>query len=83
MERTVKADESVSYTVLSAVAEAEGCCLTDLPPLYRTVDVDALNALVFPGRDESPGFEGSLMFEFSDSSVSIWSDRSVTVSIHS
>jgi len=77
MERRVAADRSVSHTLISAVAEVEGCCPTDLPPLYDTLDADALDALFSGGTSCSPQCEGNLTFEYSDSSVTIWSDRSV------
>jgi hypothetical protein len=83
MEWTVKADQSVSYTLLCAVAEVEGCCPTDLPPLHDTLDVDALDTLFGEETDGSSQCQGSLMFDYSDSSVTIWSDRSVSVSIPS
>lgn len=83
MKRTVKDDRSVSYTLSCAVAEVEECCPTDLPPLRETVDIDALDALLSSERDSLSQFEGCLMFEYSDSFVSIWSDRSVTISIPS
>jgi hypothetical protein len=83
MERTVKPDQSVSYTLLCAVAEVEGCCPTDLPPLQDTLDMDALDALFSTETDKTPQCEGSLTFEYSDSTVTIWSDRSVTISIPS
>jgi len=81
MERTVPADKSVSHTLVCAVADAEGCCPTDLPPLYETLDVDALDTLFSTETGRSTFCEGSLMFEYSDSTVTIWSDRSVTISI--
>ena len=81
MERTVPADRSVSHTLITAVAEVEGCSPTDLPPLYDTIDADAVNALFSGETSCPPHCEGSLMFEYSDSSVTIWSDRSVTISI--
>ena len=83
MECTVPADQPVSYTVISAVAEVEECCPTDLPPLYDTIDADALNALFSGETGNSPLCEGSLTFEYSDSSVTIWSDRLVTITIPS
>lgn len=83
MERTVKADQSVSYTLLCAVADVEGCCPTDLPPLHDTLDVEALDALFSAETVGSSQCEGSLMFDYSDCSVTIWSDRSVTVSVPS
>ena len=83
MERTVAADRSVSHTLMTAVAEVEGCCPTDLPPLHDTLDADALDTLFSGGTSCSPQFEGSLTLEYSDSSVTIRSDGSVTISIPS
>jgi hypothetical protein len=40
------ADESVTETVVEAVAEETGRDPFDLPPLYEAVDADALNRLV-------------------------------------
>lgn len=83
MERTVKADQVVSYTLVCAVAEFEGCCPTNLPPLHDTLDVDALNSLFSSETDKTSQFEGNIIFEYSGSSVTIGSDRSVTISIPS
>jgi hypothetical protein len=83
MERTVKTDNSVSYTLLCAVAEAEGCRPTDLPTLQDTLNVDALDAMFASKPDESPRFEGSLTFEYSDSLVSVRGTPSVTISVSS
>ncbi|WP_158601138.1 HalOD1 output domain-containing protein [Haloplanus aerogenes] len=83
MERTVKAGQSTSSTLLCAVAEVERCAPTDLPPLHDTLDVDAFDALFSSEADKSPQFAGNLVFEYSDSFVSVWSDRSVTISIPS
>ncbi|AXG06938.1 hypothetical protein DU500_11155 [Haloplanus rubicundus] len=83
MERTVEADKSVSYTLLCTVAEVESCRPTDLPVLQDTLDVDALDAMFASKSDESPRFEGSLTFEYSDSIVSIRSTPSVTISVSS
>jgi len=83
MERTVDADNSVSYALLCAVAEVEGCRPADLPMLQDTLDVDALDAMFASKPDDSPRFEGSLTFEYSDSIVSIRGTPSVTISISS
>jgi hypothetical protein len=42
----IAADESVTETVVEAVAEQTGRDPFDLPPLYEAVDTDALNRLV-------------------------------------
>lgn len=81
MGRTVEGNQPVSYTLLCAVAEVEGCHPTDLPPLHDALDVDALDALFSTEMDEIPQFKGSLTFEYSDSFVTIWSGRSITVSV--
>lgn len=81
MERTVKPDRSVSGTVLCAVAEFEDRCPTALPPFHETLDADALDELFSLETDTTPQFDGGLLFEYSDSSVTIWSDRSVTVPV--
>lgn len=83
MERTVKADQLASTTLSYAVAEVEGCAPTDLPPLHDTLNVDAFDALFSSETDKSPQFAGNLVFEYSDSFVSVWSNRSVTISIPS
>jgi hypothetical protein len=83
MKRIVDPDESVSYALLCTVAEVEGCYFTDLPLLHETLDTDALDALFSLETDKSSQFAGTLMFEYSDSFISIWSDRSVTISIAS
>jgi hypothetical protein len=76
MDCTVEAGESVSATLPCAVAEVDECCPTELPPLRDTLAVAALDASFSPETDEPSQFEGSLVFEYSDSFVSIWSDRS-------
>lgn len=53
-------DDSVSTpmcAVVSAVAEAEGVDVVDLPPLYDSIDPDALNNLFSSGAVESVEFE--------------------------
>ncbi|WP_350355487.1 HalOD1 output domain-containing protein [Halorarius litoreus] len=81
MNRTVNGDNSLSYTLVCAVAEFEECCPHALPPLQDTLDVDALNRLFSSETDEHSKLEGNLAFQYSDSFVSVWSDRLVTVSI--
>lgn len=79
MNRTVATDESVSHVVTCAVSEVEDRSITDLPPLNETVDAEALESLLSVEADERPEFDGSIMFEYSDSYIAIWVDSSVTV----
>lgn len=83
MNRTVGTGQSVSCAVTCAVSEMEERAVTDLPPLYETVDVDALESLVCSETGETPEFDGCMMFEYSDSQVAIWIGSSVTVAVSS
>jgi hypothetical protein len=81
MERIAEPDHPVSDTLLYIVAEVEGCSPTELPPLQETVDVDALDALFAVKTSDTPLLNRSLTFDYSDSSVTVRSDRAVTVSV--
>lgn len=81
MKRTVEQGQSVSYTLSCAVAEFEECSPTELPPLQEVLDVDALDTLFAIEAVNAPSFEGSLAFDYSDYSIVIRSDRSITVSV--
>lgn len=69
-------DSSGSTTgrVVRAVAEYTDSDPLDLPPLYHTVDPDALEAAV-----ESIG-DGSISFEYAERAVSVDFEGTVTVS---
>ncbi|WP_390286653.1 HalOD1 output domain-containing protein [Haloarchaeobius amylolyticus] len=36
---------SMTYEIVSAISDREGCDIADLPPLYETIDPDALDTL--------------------------------------
>ena len=63
--------EPVPQRVLSAVAETTGHSIADLPPLYETVDGDALQALT--------GDDILIRFEYAGSLVTV-EDGDVAVS---
>lgn len=46
-------DEAPSEALVDAVAAATNNSPTDLPPLYRTVDVDALDAVISNGASSA------------------------------
>jgi hypothetical protein len=52
-------DERASETVIRAVMDVSGESVDDLEPLFRTVDPDALNALV----DGRTGVEATFAYE--------------------
>lgn len=81
MNRIIGTDESVSYALTCAVSEFEDRPVNDLPPLRDTLDVEALESLVCSETADSPQTGGCLVFEYSDSNVSIWLDAPVTVQV--
>jgi hypothetical protein len=81
MKITVGPDQLVSHTVVSAVADAEDCSPTDLPPLRDTVDTDALDSLFSMETTDESQVMGTLTFDYSKSDIRIWLDRSVTITI--
>lgn len=63
-----------SERVVRVVADETGVDPLDLPPLYDTIDTDALNAAV-------DGLEsGSVRFDYAGLSVTVGGDGSVTTS---
>lgn len=64
----------VSTAVVEAVSNASGTSALDLPPVYHTIDPDALDAL-FDGRRT----EGSVTFRYADHQVTVHADRTVEV----
>ncbi|GAB3041911.1 HalOD1 output domain-containing protein [Natronobiforma cellulositropha] len=69
-----EAHESVGTRVVEAIAEAAGTDPFSLePPLYYSIDMEALERLFRPGT------EGQVSFEYSGHHVVVGSDGTVTV----
>lgn len=67
--------EQTSLAVVEKVAEVEGVSPDTLtPPLYETIDPDALDALV-----RNRGFTGEVKFTYHDNRVLVDSDGHITV----
>ncbi|QRV17800.1 hypothetical protein JMJ58_22475 (plasmid) [Haloterrigena salifodinae] len=69
-------DNTPVYAVVSAVAEAEGVDPVDLPPLYETIDPEALNDLL-SSRDDST--VATVEFEYAGYAVTVRGEGMVTV----
>lgn len=67
-------DESATEVVVSAVAIVANAELTDLPPLYETVDPESLNELFPPDTDV-----GAIRFDYDDYVVVVRADEVVEV----
>lgn len=66
-----------SMATIEAVAEATGRDPTDLPPLYSTIDPDALDALLIGGSRRNGGV--SVSFEYADVIVTVGRDGDIAV----
>ncbi|WP_324663077.1 HalOD1 output domain-containing protein [Haloarcula sediminis] len=75
MDHTRSSDTPMTVAVVEAVSSFENCDPTDLPPLYDTLDADALDALF-----ETDGGRGcTVSFPFSDSHVTIENGERIVV----
>ena len=68
-----------SQRVVEAVSDARDVDVLDLPPLYDTVDPDALDGLFADRRGGAGARSGTLAFEYADSTVVVDADGTVTV----
>ena len=80
MEFELQGDERVSHAVIRGVGVVENTRLDDLPPLYETLDPDALNALVSPAAGVS-AFTGTISFPDSNSVVVVQCRSPINISI--
>lgn len=66
--------ESISQKVVVRIADRIGVRPTELPPLYDSIDPDALNAIV-----TRAGNDLEISFSFAEREVVVRGDRSVEV----
>ena len=71
--------ESISTTVVTAVAAVKDVDPTDLPPLYDAIDPDALNQLFRSHHQHDAAAMGQVEFTFADCTVVIDGENQVTV----
>ncbi|NHN48424.1 hypothetical protein G9464_12585 [Halostella sp. JP-L12] len=77
-ERTAENDP-VSQTVVLAVADATGDDPLELPPLFDTVDPDALDKLFADRIDGTERLGGRFEFAYAGCEVSVHADGTVDV----
>lgn len=70
-------ESSISTRVVEAVAEYSGTATLDLPPLYDSIDPDALERII-PGMTE-----GEVSFVYADQHVTVDSLGTITVEEYS
>jgi len=71
MIREIRSSESVSEAVVKAVSAAEDCPPTLLPPLYSTVNPEALNKVFSVTNSDAPDRGGHISFQFSSCFVTV------------
>lgn len=72
-------DGSVGETVVTAVARARDCDPLGLPPLYPTVDVDAVDSLLAPAPVGTGRPDVSIVFEYAGHAVAIHGHGAIEV----
>jgi hypothetical protein len=79
---TIATDDElpVSQAVLETIADATATDAMNLPPLYRAVDPEALDALLVP-RGSDDGAPVTLAFDYHDCQVTVEREDEDTVTI--
>lgn len=76
----IRSRESVTDAVVRAVSSETGADRIELPPLYSTVDPDALNRLFTNRRSGTTRQPNSVIgFTYADQRVQVKSDGTITV----
>lgn len=80
-----KQSHSISYQIITAIAEREGIEPTELEPpeyqaLYDVLNPEALDSLFAPRADGSPRSQGRIEFSYCGYDVTVTSDGDVEVS---
>ena len=71
--------EGLVATVVDAVARERGVDAVELPPLYESIDPDALNALFEPTEVRDEVVTGVVHFEYAGCAVEAYADGRVAV----
>jgi len=73
--RPTESDAALSSLVVDAVSAETQMPVDELPPLYDVIDPDALDVL-FDADDT----DGSVEFQYAGRTVTVFADRTITVS---
>lgn len=71
--------DSISTTVITAVARAAAVDPTELPPLFEYIDPDALDKLAGDDFGMPSRFTGYLTFDYDSYSVTVHGDGEIVV----
>lgn len=70
---------SLTYRILRATADQSEIDIEALPPLYDTINPDALDALFAPRFDGTPRGDGQTTFDYAGYVVTVYSDGDVEI----
>lgn len=70
---------NASESIISAVANAKAVSPLDLPPLYSSIDPDALDAFVASLNDTRGEREGAVTFEYDSYEVTVTGNGDVSL----
>lgn len=73
--------DTIGYTVVTAVAAARETDPIDLPPLYDSIDVDALDAIVDGAQDRPDDVEGRVSFTYAGLEIAVDFDGWIQVDL--
>lgn len=80
MSQAPIADDRLSSRLVTAIADHKGVAPTDLsPPLYESIDLEALDALFASTRDESARSQGRVTVVHDGLEVTINTEGSVDI----
>lgn len=71
--------DSISTTVITAVARAASVDPTEMPPLFEFIDPDALDKLLGDDFGRPTRFSGYVTFDYASFSVTVHADGEIVV----
>lgn len=80
MEYEIRPGETVTEAIIEAISLSENCHPRDLPPLYESIDTDALNNVFQPIREnttDSPS--DTVVFKYMDYWVTVYNTGLIEV----
>ncbi|PSP97408.1 hypothetical protein BRC94_10275 [Halobacteriales archaeon QS_5_70_17] len=77
--RSVSGNRSLAGAIAAAVAETKGVAPESLPPLYESIDPDALERLFAPCNDGTSRARGRAVFPVAGCEVTVRYDGAVSV----
>lgn len=74
-------DQSLTETIVFAVAAVTGKPPTELDALYNVIDPDALSVLFRPTSDANPRAEGFVSFPFEGQTVTVSASGTISIDV--